>query len=54
MTLGVTADELHCDLTEEGGHARFSYLLDADSAELVSRNQLEVTVTAVNKTQNDE
>ncbi len=54
VTLGVTADELHCDLTEEGGCARFSYLLDADSAELVSRNQLEVTVTAVNKTQNDE
>ena len=54
VTLGVTADELHCDLTEEGGCARFSYLLDADSAELVSRNQLEVTVTAVNKTPNDE
>ena len=28
--------------------ARFAYLLDADSAELVSRNRLEVTVTHVN------
>ena len=26
----------------------FAYLLDADSAELVSRNRLEVTVTHVN------
>ena len=35
-------------LTEKGGTARFAYLLDADSAELVSRNRLEVTVTHVN------
>ena len=48
MTLGVTADEIDCQLTEKGGVARFSYLLDADSAELVSRNRLEVTVTHVN------
>ena len=37
-----------CELTEKGGTARFAYLLDADSAELVSRNRLEVTVTHVN------
>ena len=48
MTLGVTADEIDCQLTEKGGVARFGYLLDADSAELVSRNRLEVTVTHVN------
>ena len=48
MTLGVTADEIVCDLTEKGGTARFSYLLDANSADLVSRNRLEVTVTHVN------
>ncbi|MGN0708473.1 MAG: DUF1934 domain-containing protein [Faecalibacterium sp.] len=48
MTLGVTADEIVCDLTETGGCARFSYLLDADSAELVSKNCLEVTVTQAN------
>ena len=48
MTLGVTADEIDCQLTDKGGTARFAYLLDADSAELVSRNRLEVTVTHVN------
>jgi len=44
----LTADEIDCQLTEKGGTARFAYLLDADSAELVSRNRLEVTVTHVN------
>ena len=48
MTLGVTADEIECGLTEKGGTVRFAYLLDANSAELVSRNRLEVTVTHVN------
>ena len=46
MTLGVTADEIVNELTEKG--AKFGYLLDANSAELVSRNRLEVTVTHVN------
>ena len=41
MTLGVTADEIECGLTEKGGTAKFGYLLDANSAELVSRNRLE-------------
>ena len=44
MTLGVTV----CGLTEKGGTAKFGYLLDANSADLVSRNRLEVTVTHVN------
>ena len=48
MTLGVTADEIECGLTEKGGTAKFGYLLDANSAELVSRNRLEVTVSHVN------
>ena len=48
LTLGVTADEIECGLTEKGGTAKFGYLLDANSAELVSRNRLEVTVTHVN------
>ena len=48
LTLGVTGDGIDCQLTEKGGTARFAYLLDADSAELVSRNRLEVTVTHVN------
>ena len=33
---------------QKGGTAKFGYLLDANSAELVSRNRLEVTVTHVN------
>lgn len=48
ITMGVTADEIQCNLNEKGGSARFSYLLDANSAELVSRNSLEVTVTHIN------
>ncbi len=48
MTLGVTGDGIDCGLTEKGGTAKFGYLLDADGAELVSRNRLEVTVTHVN------
>lgn len=48
MTLGVTADEIDCGLTEKGGVARFSYLLDANNAGMVSRNSLEITVTHAN------
>jgi uncharacterized beta-barrel protein YwiB (DUF1934 family) len=48
VTLGVTADEIECGLTERGGTARFSYILDADSVSLMSRNALEITVTHVN------
>ena len=33
---------------QKGGTVRFAYLLDANSADLVSRNRLEVTVTHVN------
>ena len=35
-------------LTEKGGSAVFSYLLDADDARIVSRNTLEMTVQHVN------
>ncbi|MBU3819399.1 MAG: DUF1934 domain-containing protein [Candidatus Faecalibacterium intestinavium] len=48
MTLGVTADEIVCGLTEKGGTARFSYLLDADSNAMISRNTLELTICHVN------
>ena len=47
-TLGVTGDGIDCNLTEKGGSAVFSYLLDADDARLVSRNTLEMTVQHVN------
>ena len=48
LTLGVTGDGIDCNLTEKGGSAVFSYLLDADDARLVSRNTLEMTVQHVN------
>lgn len=48
MTLGVTADEIKCGLTEHGGSARFSYLLDTDNAGTMSRNALEITVDHIN------
>ena len=40
LTLGVTGDGIDCNLTEKGGSAVFSYLLDADDARIVSRNTL--------------
>ena len=45
---GRDRDEIVNELTEKGGTVRFAYLLDANSADLVSRNRLEVTVTHVN------
>ncbi len=45
LTLGVTANEISSDLTEAGGTVRFDYMLDAGSAELMSQNGLEITVT---------
>ncbi len=48
MTLGVTADEIQCGLTEKGGTARFSYFLDAGNTGMMSRNELEITVSHVN------
>ena len=48
LTLGVTGDGIDCKLTEKGGSAAFSYLLDADDARIVSRNTLEMTVQRVN------
>jgi uncharacterized beta-barrel protein YwiB (DUF1934 family) len=45
LTLGVTGDGIDCKLTEKGGSAAFSYLLDA---RIVSRNTLEMTVQHVN------
>ena len=43
----ITGDMQMC-IRDRGGTAKFGYLLDANSAELVSRNRLEVTVTHVN------
>ncbi len=43
LSLGLTADEILCELTEEGGHLHFSYLLDFGD-EMLSRNTVDITV----------
>lgn len=43
MTLGVAADEIEHNLTDEGGEASFSYTLDTD-AQLLSRNCVRLRV----------
>lgn len=48
MTLGVTADEIVSHLTDKGGTVKFSYILDADTAGLISKSSLEVSVAHVN------
>ncbi len=45
LTLGVTANEITSTLGEAGGMVRFDYMLDAGTAELMSQNGLEITVT---------
>ena len=49
LTLGVTGDGIECSLTETGGTARFSYLLDADDPiPIINRNTLEISVQKPN------
>ena len=49
LTLGVTGDGIECSLTETGGTARFSYLLDADDPiSIINRNTLEISVQKPN------
>lgn len=43
MTLGVAADEIEQNLSDEGGEATFSYTLDTDT-QLLSRNRVRLTV----------
>ena len=43
MSLGVAADEISHDLTEQGGVVDFSYTLDTE-AQLLSRNRVHITV----------
>ena len=45
MTLGVMADAIDCQLTEEGGTASFSYTLDMDPMGMLSRNFVTIRVT---------
>ncbi len=45
LTLGVTANDITSTLTEEGGTVYFDYMLDAGTADFMSQNGLEITVT---------
>ena len=44
MTLGVAADEIESQLSDEGGQIKFSYTLDADQDTVLSRNLVTTTV----------
>ena len=49
LTLGVTGDGIECALSEKGGTATFSYLLDADDPiSIINRNTLEISVQKPN------
>ena len=49
LTLGVTGDGIECGLTERGGTAKFSYLLDADDPiSVINRTTLEISVQKPN------
>ena len=49
LTLGVTGDGIECALSEKGGTAAFSYLLDADDPiSIINRNTLEISVQKPN------
>lgn len=49
LTLGVTGDGIECGLTEKGGTAKFSYLLDADDPiSVINRTTLEISVQKPN------
>ncbi|MEG0179240.1 MAG: DUF1934 domain-containing protein [Oscillospiraceae bacterium] len=47
LSLGVSADEIVSELTENGGTVRFSYMLDTDTTAL-SRNTVNITVKPAN------
>ena len=49
LTLGVTGDGIECNLTDKGGTAKFSYLLDADDPiSVINRTTLEISVQKPN------
>lgn len=44
LTLGVTGDSMSCELTDEGGNAAFTYVLDNSDTGPISRNTFEISV----------
>ena len=47
LSLGVAADDIQSQLSEEGGRVLFSYYLDMD-AQSISKNIVDITVKPVN------
>ena len=45
ISLGVAADVIEHQLTDEGGRVQFSYTLDSGSEDFISRNLVDNTVT---------
>jgi len=46
FSLGITADEIRCNLTEQGGELVFGYLLDFDE-QVVSHNIVQISVRKI-------
>ena len=44
VSLGVAADVIHHELTEDGGRLQFSYTLDSGAENFISRNLVDITV----------
>ena len=47
ISLGVAADVIAHELTEEGGKLKFSYTLDSGAENFISRNLVDITVEAL-------
>ena len=47
ISLGVAADVIEHELTEEGGKLKFSYTLDSGAENFISRNLVDITVEAL-------
>ena len=45
ISLGVAADVIEHQLTDEGGRVQFSYTLDSGSEDFISRNLVDINVT---------
>lgn len=50
LTLGVAADEIDNQLSDEGGTLTFSYTLDSDQDVVLSRNLVTITVKRAERT----
>lgn len=48
LTLGVAADEINNQLTEDGGVLEFSYTLDTDQNMILSKNTVKIQVRRTN------